>query len=1355
MKIRNHSRIIAFALALVMILPLISIPAFAEEAPAADIEWSENFNAATVPSDALAGYPAGLEIVDGALSLEIKGVGEGYKLAQNQGNHYAITEVTVNGDTLTGKVTYNGAVYTVSGPINADSVAPGALVALDEATAEADGAEADTVKGFKIISTAYSDTWKSGGNIGVQAKVKNPAISGAVYDSAVITVDYFISSDANAARQLELRGFFNDMGEGGVGNNKNFDLAVINIQDDLAILEPHGDVGTKLYNGSQRVPLDQWFTLKFEINLKTAEFKAYLNGEYAFMADDNTFKGEYIDIPASSIGIGQISRGWNPTNGGGTVKMDNVAVTTVNDLWLDIDFDQYEGMTTADIRTGAYKDNFGGVTTLASGAAPAQKDGNNAIKHGFFADIAGTQYDVPYYGYTDVYKHFEGNANIESYDDSGDKGILTLKDGTTYEVTKASAENQALGFYGNFTGLDTTGDSQTFKLATGAYAAAMRMGGNNIDKSFSVKAPFVSYEDVEEIYIEVKYFIEPNSKGTTEIQFGALNNNGTVKGWVALYKIDLATGVFNRGGALPIGQWSTVGTKINLVTGAATYYIDAMEAGTADLEMTNIKIEKSVGAHVAGLSISKILKGTADLAGAVWVDDVKMGTTAIMPAEILYKNDFESMTVGAVPSSMTGFAAIGNTGTNIVDTYGSKSWKIDFERTGGTAVLNIDKNPKLSTPAISYADYENIVYEVDYFFPLDASGQIQNQITGSKATIGGVANKDLTWGDIYQISFGNGKAVLKFESGADEIDTDIKANTDLEDPGNNNTYTFSAGRWNTVSAVMNLKTGVYDMYVNGVLAIPDVQMYKGGVVTEIQIAANQIVSGGKINKVDGKGSVILDNVKITEGTAPTVEAEASSDALDFDAFKYSAGKAPLNNAEVTFTALPALLTYSAVAGDGALRLDMGAAASADAFWAMENSTKLLSKNVTYTAGEATATVDGVEYNVTDTDGVYTFVKEEKTYRLVRADYAEAAYNAANVGQAFQISHEKYSYENAEKVMLEANYFIEAGSTGVVESQFGSGWTCEQGVSGWVQLFTINMETGRFNNGTMYMNLGEWNNVKVIIDLASGDYDMYVNGVWAATENFGDAIADIDTATEGNQKGKVTNVSITKDWIIAKVQRNTDWDKGPYAGGLYIDDVKVTDEAATSTSTVDATKFLSDEACLAYIDGLLTAVPGASIRLTDPTGLRFGSKVDTNKLAHIQKMYGEVSMGTIIAPASYMTAAGAFTKEALNALEINGAKYLDVEYDGLYFSGDNSFDASNGKYLVGSIVNIKAGNIAREFAGAAYVEITIGETVYAVYADAQVRSVQNVATAALADQDAEWTAEQTDILNAYAAGNQPS
>lgn len=111
--------------------------------------------------------------------------------------------------------------------------------------------------------------------------------------------------------------------------------------------------------------------------------------------------------------------------------------------------------------------------------------------------------------------------------------------------------------------------------------------------------------------------------------------------------------------------------------------------------------------------------------------------------------------------------------------------------------------------------------------------------------------------------------------------------------------------------------------------------------------------------------------------------------------------------------------------------------------------------------------------------------------------------------------------------------------------------------------------------------------------------------------------------------------------------------------------------------------------------------------------------------------GEVTMGTIITPARYVSKAGALTKEALNDLSAanGGVKtYIDVATEG-YFAID---DAKTTYTFAGSIKGFKSANVALDYAAAFYLTVEMaGGATFTVYSDFVLENNRNLTDAAAA------------------------
>ncbi len=182
--------------------------------------------------------------------------------------------------------------------------------------------------------------------------------------------------------------------------------------------------------------------------------------------------------------------------------------------------------------------------------------------------------------------------------------------------------------------------------------------------------------------------------------------------------------------------------------------------------------------------------------------------------------------------------------------------------------------------------------------------------------------------------------------------------------------------------------------------------------------------------------------------------------------------------------------------------------------------------------------------------------------------------------------------------------------------------------------------------------------------------------------------------------------------------------GTTAGDAFYNDSNTTDSyTVTKLACTTAASDLN-----------FTMKTGASVRLETPAGLRFQATVNTDGLYwERMSMYTEVGYGMLISPTVFVSGAGAFTREALDAY----AKNLGYTEDqSAYVAIDNTdkwFTGTEG-CIAGTLANIQTNHYNAKFSGLAYLDLTVnGQTVRTLYAGAeQSRSVKEVATSALND-----------------------
>lgn len=152
-------------------------------------------------------------------------------------------------------------------------------------------------------------------------------------------------------------------------------------------------------------------------------------------------------------------------------------------------------------------------------------------------------------------------------------------------------------------------------------------------------------------------------------------------------------------------------------------------------------------------------------------------------------------------------------------------------------------------------------------------------------------------------------------------------------------------------------------------------------------------------------------------------------------------------------------------------------------------------------------------------------------------------------------------------------------------------------------------------------------------------------------------------------------------------------------------------------------------------GEATMADGAAMRVGNITGLRFYTKIDTDKIDAVKDDY-QVQLGTLIAPADKIGENG------LTFEDMAVGDYLDVKFNATKDDGSfNYYEEANFKGIVGTIANIKDKNANRKFVGRGYIKYTkdgVTETVYADYSEGNVvnntRTISGIASSLKANSD---------------------
>ena len=145
--------------------------------------------------------------------------------------------------------------------------------------------------------------------------------------------------------------------------------------------------------------------------------------------------------------------------------------------------------------------------------------------------------------------------------------------------------------------------------------------------------------------------------------------------------------------------------------------------------------------------------------------------------------------------------------------------------------------------------------------------------------------------------------------------------------------------------------------------------------------------------------------------------------------------------------------------------------------------------------------------------------------------------------------------------------------------------------------------------------------------------------------------------------------------------------------------------------------LSDSGCVTDIT--LKTLPGASVRLNDPTGLRFDTEIKKSTLDTLLAADNvTVQIGTLIAPTKYVKAAGTFTADALDTYKNEQGfafdTYINVPFDTNVYEFLEKTDTAY--TFSGAVANLYKSNYNLAYSAVGYLTITVGELSVTFYSD---------------------------------------
>ena len=158
------------------------------------------------------------------------------------------------------------------------------------------------------------------------------------------------------------------------------------------------------------------------------------------------------------------------------------------------------------------------------------------------------------------------------------------------------------------------------------------------------------------------------------------------------------------------------------------------------------------------------------------------------------------------------------------------------------------------------------------------------------------------------------------------------------------------------------------------------------------------------------------------------------------------------------------------------------------------------------------------------------------------------------------------------------------------------------------------------------------------------------------------------------------------------------------------------------------------------DITLKTLPGASVRLNDPTGLRFDTEIKKSTLDKLLAADNvTVKIGTLIAPTKYVKAAGTFTADALDTYKNEQGlafdPYINVPFDTTVYKFLEETDTAY--TFSGAVANLFESNYNLAYSAVGYLTITVGDLSVTFYSDYieqdHSRTIASVARVAYADR----------------------
>ncbi len=379
--------------------------------------------------------------------------------------------------------------------------------------------------------------------------------------------------------------------------------------------------------------------------------------------------------------------------------------------------------------------------------------------------------------------------------------------------------------------------------------------------------------------------------------------------------------------------------------------------------------------------------------------------------------------------------------------------------------------------------------------------------------------------------------------------------------------------------------------------------------------------------------------------------------------------------------------------------------------------------------------------------------------------------------AFRLQSDKWLSSSVQDFVISMDWYFEAGTKGTFTTEVahynGSSEEAKQPIrvklDGTKGTLTTNYE--KASGADVTLELAKWYNVTIVIDKDTSLFSIYVDGNIAFTTYCG---LTADTAY-----GDIPYDGLRMYFGDSGYKQSP----ANFAGGIEIDNITYSDSlnALGEVVTVDPENLLYVEVNgekvydntfyvapgtsytpvyfdTAAYEGMLITEKKNSVRLTAPTGLRFATQVDVDRLNQIFALLdagdvADVEFGHLIAPTDYITD-NSLGELTMAGFEAAGVLYMSVPATrDAYYSFDSDTATT---HFVGSIVDLYEHNIDRDFTGRGYVSITLhnGRRIDLYSVEGHSDNVKAVANDLLAKNPDGYEGDKKTILETFARGEAP-